>query len=93
MPFTARIKHFLRDLPSVYKRGLMLALDLGLIPFALWAALSLRYGELFTELDRAALVFIGLAFFTVPVFVKLGLYRAVMRYLAGTPSSRSPSVC
>ncbi|WP_247709505.1 nucleoside-diphosphate sugar epimerase/dehydratase [Guyparkeria sp. SB14A] len=81
MPFTARIKHFLRDLPSVYKRGLMLALDLGLIPFALWAALSLRYGELFTELDRAALVFIGLAFFTVPVFVKLGLYRAVMRYL------------
>jgi len=81
VPITARIKHFLRDLPSVYKRGLMLALDLGLIPFALWAALSLRYGEFFTDINRAALVFIGLAFFTVPVFVKLGLYRAVMRYL------------
>lgn len=81
MPLTARIKHFLRDLPSVYKRGLMLALDLGLIPLALWSALSLRYGEFFTDLNRAALVFIGLTFFTVPVFVKLGLYRAVMRYL------------
>jgi len=81
VPLIARIQHFLRDLPSVYKRGLMLALDLGLIPFALWAALSLRYGEFFTDINSAGLVFIGLTFFTVPVFVKLGLYRAVMRYL------------
>ncbi|WP_396582805.1 polysaccharide biosynthesis protein [Guyparkeria halopsychrophila] len=77
----ARIKHFLRELPSVYKRGLMLALDLVLIPLALWAALSLRYGDWFTGFDRAALVFAGLVVFTIPVFVRLGLYRAVMRFL------------
>ncbi|WP_416214019.1 nucleoside-diphosphate sugar epimerase/dehydratase, partial [Halothiobacillus sp.] len=81
MPLIARIKHFLRELPSVYKRGLMLALDLVLIPLALWAALSLRYGEWFTGFDRAALVFAGLVVFTIPVFVRLGLYRAVMRFL------------
>nr|WP_284047471.1 nucleoside-diphosphate sugar epimerase/dehydratase [Guyparkeria hydrothermalis] len=77
----ARFKHFLRELPSVYKRGLMVALDLLLIPFALWAALSLRYGEWFTDFNRAALAFLGLVSFTILVFVRLGLYRAVMRFL------------
>ncbi|MFI9653017.1 polysaccharide biosynthesis protein, partial [Guyparkeria halopsychrophila] len=81
MPLIARIKYFLRELPSVYKRGLMLALDLVLIPLALWAALSLRYGDWFTGFDRAALAFAGLVVFTVPMFVRLGLYRAVMRFL------------
>jgi len=81
VPLIVRIKHFLRELSSVYKRGLMLALDLVLIPLALWAALSLRYGDWFTGFDRAALVFAGLVVFTIPVFVKLGLYRAVMRFL------------
>ncbi|MCL7751310.1 polysaccharide biosynthesis protein [Guyparkeria hydrothermalis] len=77
----ARFKQFLRDLPSIYKRGLMVALDLFLIPFALWAALSLRYGEWFTDFNRAALAFVGLVAFTILVFVRLGLYRAVMRFL------------
>lgn len=77
----ARIKHRLRELPSAYKRGLMLGLDLMLIPLALWAALSLRYGDWFSGVDRAALVFAGLVVFTIPVFVRLGLYRAVMRFL------------
>lgn len=81
MLLITRFKQFLRDLPSVYKRGLMVALDLFLIPFSLWAALSLRYGEWFTDFDRAALVFAGIVAFTIPIFVKLGLYRAVMRFL------------
>ncbi|WP_407653366.1 polysaccharide biosynthesis protein [Guyparkeria halophila] len=59
----------------------MVALDLLLIPLALWAALSLRYGEWFTDFNRAALVFAGIVAFTIPVFIKLGLYRAVMRFL------------
>ena len=81
MTFIARFKQFLRDLPSVYKRGLMVALDLFLIPFALWAALSLRYGEWFLAFDRTALAFAGVTAFTIPVFIRLGLYRAVMRFL------------
>ncbi|WP_204742191.1 nucleoside-diphosphate sugar epimerase/dehydratase [Guyparkeria sp. SCN-R1] len=81
MTSIARFKELLRELPSIYKRGLMVALDLFLIPFALWAALSLRYGELFTDFNRAALAFVGLVAFTILVFVRLGLYRAVMRFL------------
>ena len=68
-------------MPGVAKRGLMVALDLFLVPFALWSALSLRYGEPFTDFDRAALVFAGIAVFSIPAFVRLGLYRAVMRFL------------
>ncbi len=81
MTSIARFKQFLREIPSVYKRGLMVALDLFLIPFALWAALSLRYGEWFVAIDQTALAFAGLVAFTVPVFIRLGLYRAVMRFL------------
>ena len=81
MALREHIKQFLNELPPGYKRGVMVALDLFLIPFALWTALSLRYGEFFTDFNRAGLVFVGLTFFTIPVFVRLGLYRAVMRYL------------
>jgi len=81
MRMTADIRHFLRNLPKTYKRVLILGLDLVLIPLSLWVALSLRYGEWFTDFNRAAMVFAGLVVFTVPVFVKLGLYRAMMRFL------------
>lgn len=76
-----KIKQWLRELPSTQKKMLMVGLDLFLIPLALWGALSLRYGSFFIGFDRAFLAFAGLVAFTVPVFARLGLYRAVMRYL------------
>lgn len=81
MPLLYRAKIALKSLPLSYKRVLMVGLDLFLIPFALWLALSLRYGELYSSFDRAFLAFAGLVAFTIPVFARLGLYRAVMRFL------------
>jgi FlaA1/EpsC-like NDP-sugar epimerase len=74
------VKNILQSQPPLIKRLLMVSLDVVLIPLALWLALSLRYGDWFTDLEKMALPAFGLVFFSVPVFVKLGLYRAVMRY-------------
>ncbi len=74
-------REYLTDLSPFIKRLVMIALDVVLIPLSLWLSLSLRYGELFTRFHETALVFAGLTIFTIPVFVKLGLYRAIMRYV------------
>jgi len=63
------------------KRALTFAGDLLLIPIALWLALSIQNGAPYTALAEGAGVFILLDVLTFLVFVQLGLYRAIIRYL------------
>lgn len=72
----------MQKLPSLYKKLIMIGLDVALIPFSLWLALSLRYGFIYSEFDRSFLDFAALTVFSILVFTKLGLYRAVIRYLS-----------
>lgn len=72
----------LLDLPRNTKRILMLAADLMILPVIYWLSLSFAKNEIVTS-------FTGPQFFSVVittavsvlVFVKLGLYRAVVRYM------------
>ena len=51
-----------------------------MMPLALWAALSLKAGyPSFTRTDWPA--YVAVVAFSIPVFVRLGLYRAVIRFL------------
>ena len=70
-----------RALPRFYKKILMICVDIILIPFALWLSLSLRLGEVFTDIRSNLYFFIAVTFFTIPIYMRLGLYRAVMRYV------------
>lgn len=67
-------------LPKISKRIITIAVDVALCTLAVWLAYYLRLGE-FIALDGrptiAVLVSIGIA---IPVFVALGLYRAVLRF-------------
>lgn len=66
------------------KRMILLCVDFALLPLALWISFSLRYGEFFIPRpDRSALYFLFLAvpLIATPVFVKFGLYRAIIRYV------------
>jgi len=71
----------LHMLPLSIKKFLMVVLDAVLIPLSLWLALSLRYGYFYSEFNRSFLDFVVLVVFSILVFTKLGLYRAVLRYL------------
>jgi FlaA1/EpsC-like NDP-sugar epimerase len=55
--------------------------DIFFAMFALWFALSLRWGELYLPKQDEWLLFVAAPVIAVPIFVKLGLYRAIIRYI------------
>ncbi len=60
----------------------LLILDSLLLPFALFTAVLLRLGgEWDIHLTHHIWVFFALPFWTIPLFIHLGLYKAVLRYL------------
>ena len=76
-PFT-----WLLTLPRERKRWLMVAADLVMLPLALWSAYMLRLGQpLAPEMVHGWWLFplVGLA--GVIIFIRMGLYRAVVRYM------------
>jgi len=72
----------LQGLPRNYKRLLMLATDLVAIPFAYWLAFNLRldFHHLFLNPLEWLVIALTTAV-TMAVFVRTGLYRAVIRYI------------
>ena len=65
-------------LPRAQKRALMLAMDTVFIPAALWSALALKFGAV---PDVSPWLYIAALVASVPIFVRLGLYRAVIRFI------------
>ena len=63
------------------KAFILISADVFFAMFALWAALSLRWGELYTPKDDEWYLFAVAPLIAVPIFVKLGLYRAIIRYI------------
>ncbi|MBR9870841.1 MAG: polysaccharide biosynthesis protein [Gammaproteobacteria bacterium] len=73
---------FLR-LSRVSKRILSLCVDTVALFFALWASFALRLEESAWVPDKGELLISALTVvFTLGVFVRLGLYRAVVRYMS-----------
>jgi len=68
------------DLPGAVKRLIAVGADLIMMPLALWAALSLKLGaSAFSLADWPA--YVAVTAISTPIFVRLGLYRAVIRFL------------
>jgi FlaA1/EpsC-like NDP-sugar epimerase len=72
---------YLEQMPRPAKQLLMLVSDSVLLVFAVWAAYSLRLGEGFVPNWSQLLLMLAAPVLAIPVFVKMGLYRAVIRYL------------
>jgi FlaA1/EpsC-like NDP-sugar epimerase len=63
------------------KQLIMVLADTLALPAALWTAFTLRYGS-FTHGETSALVlYMASIIGTLPVFLHMGLYRAVIRYM------------
>jgi len=63
------------------KQSAMIFADVCLLAFAVWAAYSLRLGELFNpSLPQWGLI-LAAPILAVPVFIRFGLYRSVIRYV------------
>jgi len=63
------------------KRVITLVFDFVILLFSLWLAFSLRLGEFYWPESEVVALFIAAPFIAIPVFIKLGLYRAIIRYI------------
>ena len=63
------------------KRIISIAVDTVAVPLALWLAFCLRLGEFYTPPVQQLWIFFLAPVIAVPIFIKFGLYRAVIRYI------------
>jgi FlaA1/EpsC-like NDP-sugar epimerase len=68
--------------PRTAKKALMVAADLVALPVILWFAITLRLGSWHHRAMADSLLFIALPLVTIPVLIRLGLYRAVIRFIS-----------
>jgi FlaA1/EpsC-like NDP-sugar epimerase len=73
----------LQNLERIYKQLIMLVVDVLTLLLALWLAFVLRLGEAFPVeyLFESWWLFVVIPIVMLPLFVKLGLYRAVLQYI------------
>ncbi len=69
------------SLPRQKKAFILISADIFFAMFALWTAFSLRWGELYIPKGAEWYLFAAAPVIAVPIFIKLGLYRAIIRYI------------
>jgi FlaA1/EpsC-like NDP-sugar epimerase len=63
------------------KAAILISMDVFFSLFALWLAFSLRLGEFYQPSGQMFYVFIAAPIIVIPIFIHLGLYRAIIRYI------------
>jgi FlaA1/EpsC-like NDP-sugar epimerase len=76
-----RLARRLVGLPRSRKRALMLATDAVFIPAALWTAIALKLGDWPGGIAATPWLYLAAVLASFPFFVRLGLYRAVIRFI------------
>ncbi len=75
------IEDFLEQFSRRRKQAVALIVDCLMLPLALYSAFALRLGDLSPDISRFWPAFVVSSLVCVPVFVRLGLYRQVVRYM------------
>ncbi|CAI8844214.1 MULTISPECIES: polysaccharide biosynthesis protein [Pseudomonas] len=77
-----KIRARLLSLPRRHKRILQVLTDISLVWCALWMAFVVRLGvdELVNPFTQHVWLFVSAPVIAIPLFIRFGMYRAVMRY-------------
>ena len=78
---TSHLAHWFIGLPRKYKAFILISTDSFFTAIALWMAFSLRLGELYIPVDRQWYLFAVAPILAVPIFIRMGLYRSIIRYI------------
>jgi FlaA1/EpsC-like NDP-sugar epimerase len=74
---------YLLNAPRPTKRLMSISYDILAVPLSIYLALSLRHGTLTPEIPSSVWTSIGLTTIaSIIIFIRLGLYRAVVRFMA-----------
>ena len=68
-------------LPRRMKQLISVAVDLALLTLAFWSALALRFETFSPEVAPYASQMVAAPLLAIPIFIRLGLYRAVIRFM------------
>ena len=63
--------------------AILISIDVLLTVFALWTAFSLRLGVWYFPPEKQWILFCISPLLAVPIFIRLGLYHAIIRYIGG----------
>lgn len=74
------IKYFL-TLSRFRKQLIMLFADVIMLELVLWASFSMRLGQMYWPKETVWLLFMVAPIIAIPIFIRLGLYRAIVRYI------------
>ena len=75
------ISNWFLSRPRSVKRLIILVVDFLMVITSLWFAFSLRYSEFYLPPQKQLWIFLLAPIIAIPIFVKFGLYRAIVRYL------------
>jgi FlaA1/EpsC-like NDP-sugar epimerase len=67
--------------PRSIKRTITVAVDFIAVVFSLWLAFSLRFSEIYIPPQGQWWIFLAAPALAIPIFIKFGLYRAIIRYM------------
>lgn len=77
-----KVRANLIDLPRGWKRAILIGVDFVMLALSLWASFSLRLDRWAPPQDlEALLIILAGPVAAIPIFIRMGLYRAVVRYL------------
>ena len=76
-----RLAHWFIGLKRRNKAIILISADVFFVLFALWSAFSLRWGVLYQPKGDEWYLFAAAPVIAVSIFVRLGLYRAIIRYI------------
>ena len=65
------------------KASILISIDILFAVFSLWLAFSLRLGEWYVPKGKIWILFAISPLLIIPIFIRLGLYRAIIRYIGG----------
>ncbi|WP_230174610.1 nucleoside-diphosphate sugar epimerase/dehydratase [Rhizobium sp. CECT 9324] len=77
-----RIRESIIKTPRLWKRVFMISIDVIALMFALWASYAIRLSVWTPAITSERLLLVACApVVAIPIFIRLGLYRSVIRYL------------
>jgi len=78
-----KLAYWFLGLTRHIKASILISMDIVFAIIALWLAFSLRLGEFYIPSERIWVLFCITPSIATPIFLKFGLYRAIIRYIGG----------
>jgi UDP-N-acetylglucosamine 4,6-dehydratase len=77
----AQLAHWFISLTRRTKAAILISADIFFAVLAVWAAFSLRLGVFYTPKGDIWYLFAVAPALAIPIFIRMGLYRAIIRYI------------